>query len=246
MELSAYASMRESEDEHWWFVGRRSVVRSIIGRIRSLPSSLAILEAGCGSGGNLPMLEKYGDLSAFEANDEARAHASARTSGTIAFGTLPDAVGFGDKRFDLIALLDVLEHIDDDLQSLIALRDRLTEHGALLVTVPAVPALWSQHDVVHHHRRRYSRAHLRGRLSEAGLLVERMGYFNSLLFPLALLQRLAFSFRKRRSDTLGIPPWPLNRIFAAIFSLEGKLIGWLDFPIGLSLYAVVRRPSAGQ
>ena len=246
MELSAYASMRASEDEHWWFVGRRNVLRGLIGRIRSLPPVPAVLEAGCGSGGNLSMLESYGDLYAFEYNDEARAHAAGRTSGKVAFGALPDAVGFGDRKFDLIALLDVLEHIDDDLGSLVTLRDRLSDNGALLITVPAVPALWSDHDVIHHHKRRYSKAHLRRRLSEAGLVVERIGYFNSLLFPLALLQRLASKFGAGSADSSAIPPRPLNRLLAAIFSLESKLLGWVSFPIGLSLYAVVRRPSTRQ
>lgn len=246
MELAAYAAMRESEDEHWWFVGRRAVLRSIIDRIGSLPPAPAVLEAGCGSGGNLPMLAKYGDLHAFEFNEQARTYAARRTSGPVAFGALPGEVGFGDKRFDLIALLDVLEHIDDDLGSLIALRDRLTDNGSLLITVPAVPALWSDHDVVHHHKRRYSKAHLQHRLAEAGLVTERIGYFNSLLFPLALLQRLASKLGAGPSDSSATPPASLNRILASVFAWEAKLLGWLSFPIGLSLYAVVRRPATAE
>jgi SAM-dependent methyltransferase len=244
MELAAYASMRESEDEHWWFVGRRKVLRSIIGRIGTLPPQAAVLEAGCGSGGNLPMLASYGDLHAFEYNDQARTYAARRTSGPVAFGALPEAVGFGDKQFDLIALLDVLEHIDDDLGSLVALRDRLTDKGSLLITVPAVPALWSDHDVLHHHKRRYSKAQLQRRLAEAGLVIERIGYFNTLLFPLALLQRLASKLGAGPTDSSAMPPAALNRILASVFSWESKLLGWLSFPIGLSLYAVVRRPAS--
>ena len=244
MELAAYAAMRETEDEHWWFVGRRAVLRSIIGRIGSLPPGAAVLEAGCGSGGNLPMLADYGDLHAFEYNDLARSYAARRTSGPVAFGALPGEVGFGDKKFDLIALLDVLEHIDDDLGSLIALRDRLTNNGSLVITVPGVPALWSDHDVIHHHKRRYSKAHLQRRLAEAGLEIQRIGYFNSLLFPLALLQRLASRLGAGPADSSATPPAPLNRLFASVFAWEAKLVGWFSLPIGLSLYAVVRRSAA--
>ena len=242
MELSAYASMRDTEETHWWFVGRRNVLRSLIERFIALPPNAAVLEAGCGSGGNLPLLEGYGKLHAFEYNDEARAYATQRTSGPVAFGALPQEIGFGTKKFDLIALLDVLEHIDDDLGSLIALRDRLSENGSLLITVPAVPALWSDHDVVHHHKRRYSKAQLKCRLAEAGLVTHGIGYFNSLLFPLALLERLASKLGVGSPDSAAVPPAPVNRLLAWIFSLEAKLLGWLKFPIGLSLYAVVRRP----
>jgi len=240
LELSAYAAMRESEDVHWWFVGRRNILRSIIDRCVPLPRNAAVLEAGCGSGGNLTLLSDYGDLHAFEYNEQARGIAARRTSSRVAFGALPGEIGFGDKTFDLIALLDVLEHVDEDLESLVALRDRLTDGGSIIITVPAVPALWSDHDVMHHHKRRYSKSQLSRRLREAGLATQRIGYFNSLLFPLALLQRVG-SWLGSGSTGAAVPPRPVNRWLASIFSFEAKLLGWLNFPIGLSLYAVARK-----
>jgi len=241
MELSAYESMRDSQDAHWWFVGRRHILRSLINRFVKLPHRATILEAGCGFGGNLSLLEDYGQIHAFEYNDEARAFAAQRTAGSVAFGALPDEIGFNDKQFDLIALLDVLEHIDDDLGSLISLRKRLTDDGSLVITVPAIPALWSDHDVVHHHKRRYSKDMLMRRLAEAGLAPQSVGYFNSLLFPLALAQRLASRFGKTAPEASPLPPAPLNKLLAGIFSFERTLLGWLKFPVGLSLYAVVRK-----
>ncbi len=243
MELAAYELMRDSQDGHWWFVGRRNIVRGLIARFVKLPSNAAVLEAGCGFGGNLPLLESLGNLHAFEYNSEARAHAARRTSGPVAFGALPGEIGFGETKFDLIALLDVLEHIDDDLRSLADLRSRLAEDGSLLITVPAVPSLWSDHDVVHHHKRRYSKAQLERRLAEAGLFTQSIGYFNSLLFPLALAQRLASKLGSQKFNSNALPPPPINNLLASIFSLEARLLGSIKFPIGLSLYAVARKGS---
>ena len=141
MEATAYTAMRDSQENHWWFVGRRAVIRSLLDRFVGKRADAHVLEAGCGFGGNLPLLEGYGKVYAFEFNERAREFAARQTAGPVAYGALPDEIGFGDRKFDLIVILDVLEHIEDDLASLISLRDRLSDGGTLLVTVPAVPAL---------------------------------------------------------------------------------------------------------
>lgn len=244
MDAAAYQSLREQQDRHWWFVGRRRIVGSLIERFVALPGQARILEAGCGYGGNLPMLRAIGETAAFEFDDAARAHSAAHSGVAVAYGCLPDDIGFTGERFDLIAMLDVLEHIDDDLGSLRTLRDRLADGGSLLLTVPAVPWLWSDHDVLHHHKRRYTRAQLKRRLREAGLEPVRMGYFNSLLFPLALVQRLLSKLTGRKGDGHDAPPERLNGVLTTIFSLERTLLGRVRFPIGLSLFAVARKAAA--
>lgn len=241
MELAAYQSLRDSQDNHWWFVGRRRIVARLIERFVPLGPKARVLEAGCGYGGNLAMLETLGEVDAFEFDDAARAHASALSRRKVAYGRLPDDIGFAQDRFDLIAMLDVLEHIDDDVASLRALGERLTPDGRLLLTVPALPWLWSDHDVLHQHKRRYTRALLLERLNEAGFEATGIGYFNTLLFPLALVQRLAARLLGGSGADHGAPPEPLNAILAAIFSLETSLVGRIRLPIGLSLFAVVRK-----
>lgn len=241
MELAAYQSLRDSQDRHWWFVGRRRIIARLIARFAPLSAKPRVLEAGCGYGGNLAMLEALGDVDAFEFDDDARAHAATLLRRPVAFGRLPDAIGFEEDRFDLIAMLDVLEHIDDDLGSLRTLGERLAPGGSLLLTVPAVPWLWSDHDVLHQHKRRYTSALLAERLHEAGYDITVIGYFNSLLFPLALAQRLLARLTGGSGADHSAPPEPLNGVLAAIFSLEAKLLGRVRFPIGLSLYAVARK-----
>lgn len=241
MELAAYQALRDSQDHHWWFVGRRRIVARLIARFVPLSPGARLLEAGCGYGGNLAMLGELGEVHAFEYDDAARAHASAISRRPVAFGKLPHDIGFANERFDLIAMLDVLEHIDDDVGSLRTLGERLAPGGSLLLTVPAVPWLWSDHDVLHQHKRRYTKAVLLQRLLEAGFEPVGIGYFNTLLFPLALVQRLASRVRGGRGADHGAPAEPLNGILAAIFSLESRLLGRITLPIGLSLFAVVRK-----
>lgn len=241
MEAVAYHSLRDLQDRHWWFVGRRKIISELIRRLVNLPKRARILEAGCGYGGNLAMLGRFGDLDAFEYEDEARSYASALLNKPVAPGFLPDNIGFAGETFDLVAMLDVLEHIDDDVGSLRALRERLCQGGAILITVPAVPWLWSEHDEIHHHKRRYTKAGLKKVLREAGFEVGDVSYFNTLLFPLALAQRLMsrFSGRKLAADTM--PNRFVNGVLERVFAFENRLAGRINLPIGLSLYAIARR-----
>ena len=244
MDALAYHTLRDLQDRHWWFVGRRTIIEQLIRRFVKLPKSSRILEAGCGYGGNLEMLGQFGDLSAFEYEDEARAYASELSARHVEKGFLPDRIGFDNDRFELIAMLDVLEHIQDDGGSLRALRERLADGGSLLVTVPAMPWLWSEHDEVHHHKRRYTKATLQKLLKESGYELVSAGYFNTLLFPLALLQRLAARLFRIPHRVETLPQRHVNGMLSRIFGFESRLVGRIPAPVGLSLYAVARQARA--
>ena len=155
MEAVAYNALKTLQDRHWWFEGRRQFITSLIGHTFPGKTDLAILEAGCGYGGNLSMLGEFGTVEGFEFNAAARQHAAVISGHAVAYGHLPDNPGFDNRQFDLVAMLDVLEHIDDDAGSLKALRNLIARNGRILITVPALPWLWSKHDEIHHHKRRY-------------------------------------------------------------------------------------------
>lgn len=245
MDVAAYDALRDNQDSHWWFVGRRAIIHSILDRFVGSRPDAKVLEAGCGFGGNFRMLESYGRVHAFEFNDQAREYAARQTTGPVTYGALPNETGFDDTKFDLIVILDVLEHIDDDLGSLASLRDRLSDGGSLLITVPAVPALWSEHDVLHHHKRRYSKRQLEKKLAEAGLSIRSIGYFNLLLFPLAAAQRVISRLGVSAGNG-SAPNALLNSLLTKIFSFEAALLHRVAFPVGLSLYAVVTKSSQNQ
>ncbi len=239
MDRSAYASMNAQEQDHWWFVARRAIIDSLIRTHVPLPADARVLEAGCGTGGNLSLLAQYGALDAMEYDDAARDLAAARGLCPVEAGALPGAIGFGDTRYDLIALLDVLEHIDEDEASLRALGARLSSDGRLVLTVPAAPWLWSEHDELHHHKRRYTHDGLIAVIRAAGLKVEASGHFNSLLFPLAVAQRFAHQWL-RRDTPLDARPSPLvNAALQRVFAAERHLLSRVAFPTGLSLYAII-------
>ena len=182
MNREIYIRMAQVEDDHWWFARRRVIVESLLARF-GLARGAAILEAGCGSGGNLRMLARRGPVCAMDIDDQAVQFAQARGIGEVAHGRLPDQIPFGDRSFDLVLMTDVLEHLDDDGAALRALRERLRPGGLLLLTVPAFRCLWSPHDVAHHHRRRYRAGQLRKVVSEAGYEICYLSYYNFLLFP---------------------------------------------------------------
>ena len=241
MEREAYDLMNRQEASHWWFVARRKIVNSLITREVPLSSDSEILEAGCGTGGNLDMLRAHGKLTAFEYDGDARLIARSKSSIEILPGALPDQLNIPDNKFDLIAMLDVLEHLDEDKASLETLRAKLTESGSIVITVPAVPWLWSTHDEIHHHKRRYTRKQLTELLTACDFHNIRVGYFNSFLFPLALVDRSLRAWNVRKGDTNSEVGTRLNRMFEQIFALEASIIHKLKFPIGLSLYAVASR-----
>jgi SAM-dependent methyltransferase len=243
MEREIYTRMAEVEDRHWWFVSRRAIVESLLNRL-ALPAKAAILEAGCGTGGNLAMLARHGRVFAMELDDEARGVALKRTEANVEAGRLPDLIPFGSLQFDLVVMTDVLEHLDDDVAALRALRQRMRPGGALLVTVPAAPWLWSQHDVSHHHRRRYSIAQLRTLVSKAGYSVCYLSYYNCLLFPAIAGVRLARRLIRLRgyNHDLSMPPAMLNSMLIRLFSSERHLLARASLPLGVSLVLVARNP----
>ncbi len=241
MDRGVYERMNEQEADHWWFAARRDLIRTAIDRIVDLPAEARILEAGCGTGGNLGMLAEIGSVDAFEYDEDARRIASEKSGLDVLFGALPDEIPFGQAQYDLIGLFDVLEHVEAHVESLAALGARLAPGGALLVTVPALPALWSKHDERHHHFRRYTRKSLAKAADEAGLNVQTSFYFNSLLLPVAVGMRAAKARMKSDAPDDTMPaPW-LNRALYSLFSSERHLLGRAKLPLGLSLCGVMRR-----
>ncbi|MEP7221287.1 MAG: class I SAM-dependent methyltransferase [Novosphingobium sp.] len=242
MERIVFDRMAELDQTHWWYVARRRILTDLIAREINPPKDAQILEIGCGTGHNFPVLERFGHVDALELDEPARALASKRLGREIGAAPLPDLDGVADSHYDLIALLDVLEHIEADREALTNIRTKLRPGGRLLVTVPANQWMWSAHDIVHHHYRRYNPRSLRNVAEKAELRLEFISHFNTLLFPLAAALRVAGKVTGREEADDAQPPAPLNAMFAGVFGLERHLIGRVPMPFGVSLAAVLSRP----
>ena len=145
---------------------------------------------------------------------------------------------FGARRYDLIAALDVIEHIDDDAVAIEAIAAKLKLGGKFVMTVPAHQWMWSAHDVVNHHKRRYSKSGLKQLIEASPLRLCKIGYFNSLLFPLAVAERGMSKLRGKDSADVKLPPRLINTTLESIFASERHFVGRLPLPVGLSLFAV--------
>jgi SAM-dependent methyltransferase len=238
MERAVYREMAELDQRHWWYRGRRAVLAELIRREAMPPADGRILEIGCGTGHNLEMLGRFGRLDAVELDDESRAIAEERLGRKVMSARLPELEAIADGEYDLIVALDVIEHIDDDAAALAAIAPKLKRGGKFVMTVPAHPWMWSAHDAVNHHKRRYSKRGLKALVESSPLKLEKLGYFNSLLFPLAIADRLASKVRGKDYAEVKLPSAPLNAGLEAVFAAERHLVGRLPLPPGLSLFAV--------
>ena len=231
-----------AEDRHWWYRGRRRVIERVLEQLR-LPARARILDAGCGSGRNMIELARHGTVTGVELSAPSVCLARERDSGEVIEGSVLD-MPFAADSFELAVSLDVIEHLEDDLGALRELRRVVAPGGALLVTVPAYQWLWSGHDEINHHHRRYTRRTLERVAQQAGWKPVRTTYFNSLLLPVAIvlrgLDRLSSSATESSLD-LWVPPPPLNWLLERPLALEAAVIGARGrIPAGLSLLAVLR------
>jgi SAM-dependent methyltransferase len=232
----------QAEDRHWWYRGRRKVIERVVEDLR-LPARARILDAGCGSGRNMVELARHGTVTGVELADASVSLARERGAGEVIAGSVLE-MPFEAGSFDLAASLDVIEHLEDDLTALRELRRVVAPGGSLLVTVPAYQWLWSGHDEINHHFRRYTRRSLQRAGEEAGWQQVRTTYFNSLLLPAAIMLRVLDRFSRKTTESsldLWVPPEPLNWLLERPLQLEAALIGRGGrIPAGLSLLAVFR------
>lgn len=238
MERVVYQQMAELDDRHWWYRARRRIIADLIRREAHLPPDAEILEIGCGTGHNLAMLSDFGHVEGLELDDEARAISEKRLGRRVMSSPLPELGEVPDRHYDLIGAFDVIEHIDDDRAALASIATKLKPGACFIMTVPAHQWMWSAHDTVNHHKRRYSKSGLKALIEASPMKLRKLGYFNSLLFPLAVAERAASKLRGKEDADVKLPPAPLNTALEKVFAAERYLAGRLPLPPGLSLFAV--------
>jgi SAM-dependent methyltransferase len=236
MDASAYELLQS--EQSWWYRGRAHVVSAALARAKVQPVENA-LDFGAGYGGMSEHLAEHArNVFAFEPHADARAMAEKRAYKAV----LANENDVFARRWDLVGLFDVVEHIEDDRAFLTRLRGSLGDRGLLAITVPAFQFLWSSHDVNLHHFRRYTRTTLAQVLDETGYEIAYMSYWNAALFIPAALMRM---IGRSGESGLGLPGIIDSTFFGLVMS-ETVISRVLRLPFGTGLVAIARkRISAG-
>jgi len=241
--MEAVVHQEHDDPDHWWFRARRAIFDDVLDARVPLAPDARILDVGPGSGVNLPVLAPRGRVVTLDVASGSLANCAAKGATPVRGDAT--AAPFADASFQLIAALDVLEHLEDDERALAEWSRLLAADGKLLLSVPALQALWGRQDVLAMHHRRYGRRELRDKLRAAGFELERLTYFNSLLFPPILALRLAMRPRLARAQQggsdLGLRlPRPLEQTLYHTFAVERHWVVDRNLPIGVSLLALAR------
>jgi 2-polyprenyl-3-methyl-5-hydroxy-6-metoxy-1,4-benzoquinol methylase len=248
VEETANRQFVELEKTHFWFVGRRRIFFHLLDRELAGRTDATVLDVGCGAGGMLAPLARYGEVMGIDTSAELVELCHERGFGRVVVGsayTLPATPG----SVDLLTLFDTIEHVPDDERVLRECRRVLAPRGLLFLSTPAYQFLYANNDRVAHHERRYTARELRRKLLAADLEPVQVTYFNTLLFPIILPAVLAKKIRERFSDpgdgtnlSHSLPPL-VNRAMAATMGAERHLLARTSLPFGHSIIAIARAPA---
>ena len=245
MQDDIYRRMYEVEGRHWWYSGKRAIIRSLLDRYVAAGAGSGtprVADLGCGCGRMLEELGGRYEAVGVDVSQTAIEFCAMRGVKAL-LGALPDGVPLEDGTFDAVIMSDILEHVEDDAGAAKRAGGLLRAGGVMIVTAPAYEGLWSSWDEAHRHKRRYTAGTLRRALEGAGLDFEFMSYYNTVLFPAAAAARLAKRLTGRGGTIeMAVPPEWLNSALRAVFASERHVLGRAPLPFGLSVVAVLRRP----
>ena len=225
----------KGQDANWWWgKARMEIVHECMKKVVS--RDINILEIGAGFGGMTGMLSNFGSVTAIEPYSDAVTYLQNKLKIRTYHGTLESFTE--TEKYDLVTCFDALEHIEDDGKALSQMEALVNDRGFLVLTVPAYMFLWTRHDEINHHYRRYGRKGLIKKLPR-NFVIRKASYFNTLLFPMAILDKLLFA-KNKRSYSLN-PNKLINGILYKIFSIEKLILQFANLPFGVSILLIAEK-----
>jgi ubiquinone/menaquinone biosynthesis C-methylase UbiE len=250
MEEYEYKIMYRMESTYWWFRGKQFLVEMLLNKYLEDDGSNKTLDIGAGTGSTLGLLSKYGEAYGAEFSTVAIRMLKQRGLNAIVRTDAEESIPFKNNAFSAVTCLDVLEHLENDSGLLKEMFRVCKPGGIILVTVPAMPLLWSGHDEALHHKRRYTKNQLLNRIASLNCIVTKSTYYNALLFlPIAAVRTfksfMAAKGAQAESDFfMPLPKW-LNNALYSLFVAELKCLRILNIPFGLSILTVIQKPLNG-
>lgn len=246
MKKEVYKKTQQVREKYWWFLGRKKVIDSVLKKYLN-QKKLKILDVGCGSATAFSVLSRFGFLFGVDKSDIAIRFCRKLNYVSLKKGDVVD-LPFSKANFDLVAALDLLEHIQDDRKALKEFNRVLKNRGYLIVTVPAMPFLWGENDIAIYHFRRYQKKELKRKIESAGFEIKKLSYFNFFLFPFYLVWHFKKRFEwiimksHRAESTLVVRiPFLVNKFFTLLFSGESLFLPKINFPWGSSLICFAQK-----
>jgi SAM-dependent methyltransferase len=241
--------LRWQEDEtEWRACARRELALYLLQRFKSRSGKLSILDVGCGTGMLVQQMQAFGNSFGIDVSLKAIEYSRRRGSEQTAVGSAEDLC-FRSATFDAVTMIEVLEHVEDDLKALRDIHGLLRPGGAVILTVPAFQMLWSRRDVRLHHKRRYTTDDLKKKITQAGFRPLFCTYIDLFLFPpLWLLSSLLeFGGKSQRLEMYTVSsPRPINALLLRICRFERGIYTHLHFPFGVSIACVAERLESGH
>ena len=242
MEAHHYPLLYQVEEIHWWYVGRRRIIQSLVEKICATLDNQnpRILDVGCGTGANLKMLARFGRAEGVDISQQAVDFCRERGLDSVKLGAVEE-LPYETDSFDVVTALDVVEHLDDDVEGLREMRRVLRPEGRVLLFVPAFMFLWGVQDDVSNHRRRYTLPGLLRAVEAAGFSVEWSSYANiSFFLPVLLVRTVMRWFALRANTEYGINISLMNGPFSRLFAAERFVLNKGRLPFGVSAVCIAR------
>ncbi len=242
MKKYLYEELFNLEDKHWWHIAKRTIVYQLIEKYAEKKNP-RILDIGCGTGKNIEKFKNLGTVYGLDSSTEALKFCKRRGLKNLILGSA-EKIPLKEKSFDMITLLDVLEHTDDN-KTLKESYRILRKDGFMIITVPAFKWLWSKWDMILHHRRRYTSDSLIAILERNNFQVRKISYMYSFLVLPALIIRMikSISIKQPYSSDFKLSSSLLNFIMNKITKFESFFVKYFGIPIGTSIIAVAQKKS---